>query len=312
MDTPEFYQRLIGPHPPIDQQTGFHIATGIELETLITCSDGSFDPASGQGSHGWVVSTNDRIMLAKGAGPADGHPNLMSSYRVELGGLVAILYTVFRICQHYQVLSGKVKYHCDNKGVINNVFSPRAPTLSQFLKMDYDLVHTAKKLLQVLPVTIIAEWVKGHYDGEHREYKHDINDMADKLATTFAKTPPADFTPKAMPKLLPNYAIQLQYEGSIITTRLYSIMSQELHRKAIIDYVKKKSEWTDREFSQVNWDAHGKAFTSLNRGNQIMVAKLIHHIANTNQQNSFFYGKSPTCPCCQTANETLPHLLYLH
>jgi hypothetical protein len=66
---------------------------------------------------------------------------------------------------------------------------------------------------------------------------------------------------------------------------------------------------TDREFSQVNWDAHGKAFTSLTRGNQIMVAKLIHNIVNTNQQNSIFYGKSPIWPCCQTANETLPHLL---
>jgi hypothetical protein len=87
-------------------------------------------------------------------------------------------------------------------------------------------------------------------------------------------------------------------------------MSQELHRTEIIAYVKKKSKWTDREFTQVNWDAHGKAFKSLTTGNQIMVAKLIHNIVNTNQQNNQLYGKSPLCPCCTTANETHPHLFY--
>ena len=108
VDTPEFYQRIIGASPPIDSRIGGQIATGIELETLVTCSDGSFDPATQLGSHGWIISTSDKMMLAQGAGPADGHHNLMSSYRAELGGLIAVLYTIYRICLHYQVESGKV------------------------------------------------------------------------------------------------------------------------------------------------------------------------------------------------------------
>jgi hypothetical protein len=91
VDTPEFYQRLIGAVPPLNRTTNIKIATGIELETLVTCSDGSFDPETNRGSHGWVISDNTTTILAHGSGPADGHPRLMSSYRAELGGLLAVL-----------------------------------------------------------------------------------------------------------------------------------------------------------------------------------------------------------------------------
>ncbi len=64
----------------------------------------------------------------------------MSSYRAELGGLTAVLYAIYRICLHYQVESGKIKYHCNDKGVINSVFSNKPPTISQYLTTDYDLM----------------------------------------------------------------------------------------------------------------------------------------------------------------------------
>jgi hypothetical protein len=51
VDTPEFYQRLIGKYPPIDDTVGFWIA----------------------GSHGWILASTDRNILAQGAGPTDGH-----------------------------------------------------------------------------------------------------------------------------------------------------------------------------------------------------------------------------------------------
>jgi hypothetical protein len=39
-----------------------------------------------------------------------------------------------------------------------------------------------------------------------------------------------------------------------------------------------------------------------------MVAKLIHKVINTNQQNHKFYGKSPLCPSCHTAEESWTHI----
>jgi hypothetical protein len=99
VDTPESYERIIRLEPPVEREVGVKIATGIELETLLMCSDGSYDPKTKKGSHGWVLSDTNKTILAQGLGPADGHPTLMSSYRAELGGLIAILYTIHRICQ---------------------------------------------------------------------------------------------------------------------------------------------------------------------------------------------------------------------
>ncbi len=196
MDTPEFFQRVIGPCPPLDFNTSFTITAGIELETLVTCSDGSFDPENKTGSHGWVLATTDKIILAEGSGPTDGHPASLSSSRAELGGLIAVLYTIYRICQHHNVTSGKVKYHCDNKGVIKNVFHPKSTSITQYLQADYDLVHIAQHLLTIIPATIIAEWVKGHYTGDQREFKHDLNDRADHIAGKFNKNLPRHFSPQ--------------------------------------------------------------------------------------------------------------------
>jgi hypothetical protein len=55
----------------------------------------------------------------------------------------------------------------------------------------------ARQLLTLIPVTVLAGWVKGHYHGDHREYKHDLNDSVDKLAGDFSKHPDPAFIPKA-------------------------------------------------------------------------------------------------------------------
>ena len=200
--------------------------------------------------------------------------------------------------------SGRAKFHCDNKGVIKNVFSFSNPTISQFLHADYDLVIIAKRLIKLLPVTIVAEWVKGHYTGDNREHKHDLNDMADQLAGKFNKNPPATLRQNTLPCSIKGYAIRLLYDGSTITNKLYSTMSIALHRQGLITYIKEKNGWTDNTFNLIHWNAHETAFKSMTRNNKIMTAKLIHSLVNTNKQNQKFYGKSPLCPCCKTAEET--------
>ncbi len=79
-DTPEFYQRLIGPFPLTTDQVDLSIAHGIELETLVACSDGSYDPITKQGSHGWLFANEGQDPILQGAGPDDCHSLLMSSH----------------------------------------------------------------------------------------------------------------------------------------------------------------------------------------------------------------------------------------
>jgi len=87
-DTPTFYQRLLGSPPTVEQCQ--ELATAIEKETLAGCSDGAYDRTTSIASHGLVLA--DRIQrkrIASGAGPVDGHPHLLSSFRAELSGILA-------------------------------------------------------------------------------------------------------------------------------------------------------------------------------------------------------------------------------
>jgi hypothetical protein len=86
-------------------------------------------------------------------------------------------------------------------------------------------------------------------------------------------------------------------------------MSVAFHRNNLITYLKKKHGWSDVAFNTIHWDAHELAFKRQPRHTQIMVAKLIHKLVNTNQQNHCFYGKSPLCPCCQQSVEAVSHVL---
>ena len=73
--------------------------------------------------------------------------------------------------------------------------------------MDCRLVVIAKRLIGLLPVMIVAEWVKGHYTGDYREQKHDLDDPAGKLASKFNQNFPISL--KQPPNSLPGYTICL-------------------------------------------------------------------------------------------------------
>ncbi len=151
--------------------------------------------------------------------------------------------------------------------------------------------------------------MKGHYTGEYWEHKHDLNECANRLANKFNENPPSTLKQHKMPCPLSGYAIRLVYDSSTITDKLYRTMSSALHRQKFISYLKQKHNWTDYIFQSINWDAHDRAFKSHTKNSQIMIAKIIHKLVNTNYQNHKFYGTSPLSPSCQESDETLTHIL---
>lgn len=114
-----------------------------------------------------------------------------------------------------------MKYHCDNKGVLTNVFSTTATGTAPYLQPDPDLVMEAKRLLEAIPLTILAERVKGHYNGKDQERKLDLNEIADSLATSFHPSPHSQFVPSIKPIAHPNDGARLLYEGSLPTNYIF-------------------------------------------------------------------------------------------
>jgi hypothetical protein len=70
-----------------------------------------------------------------------------------------------------------------------NVFEKTKEGITPFLTTDYDLIELAQSLLHILPITVLHEWVKGHYTGDQKEFKHTLNQprLTRKQKITMAK-----------------------------------------------------------------------------------------------------------------------------
>ena len=116
------------------------------------CTDGSTCPDTGNSSHSWVFANGLDQIVCSGAGPDDGHPTLMSSYRLELGGLLASVYIIHPIC-HY--------YNLDKQGYpLPNALKRAPPGISPHTTSDYDLLGLLRHFITIIPVTILGEWVR--------------------------------------------------------------------------------------------------------------------------------------------------------
>jgi hypothetical protein len=65
VNTAPFFQYLLGPHRLFLSKTN-PLAQAIKNGTLVACSDGSYDPLTGFGSHGWGFATLSEQILIEG------------------------------------------------------------------------------------------------------------------------------------------------------------------------------------------------------------------------------------------------------
>lgn len=123
------------------------------------CTDGSTCPDTGNSSHSWVFANGLDQIVCSGAGPDDGHPTLMSSYRLELGGLLASVYIFIPYATIITLIS-KVTLYCDNKGALTNALKRAPPGISPYTTSDYDLLGLLRHFITIITVTILGEWVR--------------------------------------------------------------------------------------------------------------------------------------------------------
>ncbi len=208
---------------------------------------------------------------AAGAGPDDGHPWSLSSYRLELGGILAALYIIHRISVCYQVSSGKAKLYCDNKWAVNKVFGSPARGITPFLTADHDLIYAAHNLLISLPIMVVGEWVKGHYPGKNRLIKHNLNNEADALASEHLCNQSQPFKTKPCPAPNPGFRARMLYRNTLITSKFYAALASAHHEKDL--YIMRKNYRSNETFHKVNWLAHAQANCRLTIHQKISTAK---------------------------------------
>jgi len=144
---------------------------------------GRATPSRAIASYGTVFASSlIEQRVASTVGPVDGHPNLVTSCRAELSGVIATLYLVYRGCQNYRITEGAMTLYCDNKGALKNAFHPIKAGITPYFKTDHDLIEVAQALITLIPIVISTSWAKGHFTGKNKQYQHILNEEADNFA----------------------------------------------------------------------------------------------------------------------------------
>ena len=106
-------------------------------------------------------------------------------------------------------------------------------------------------------------WVKGHYTGKDTCTQHILNEKADKLATQHSQIHNGSLWSLHLPLPIPGFQIRLLYNGSIITSKLYQVITNEAHTTNIQKHIQWKMQLTPKKFNNIHWSAHGRAFHHL-------------------------------------------------
>ena len=284
-ETSDYFHRLIGPFDIPSAETLEVLGAEIRNHSLLACSDGSFSKYERRGCHAWVFANSKGFSLLQGAGPIDGHPLLLTPYRSELGGILALLYLLNIIVRSNELREGTLTIFCDNQAALENVFSENPKRgIYPLLAADYDFIGITRKIAKETPITIKHRHVKGHYTGDEHQVEHDLNSLVDTMANLFRKAPPRGFTPKSLAKTHSLQTAVLISDGAIVTSKLKQTVYRNMFAPRLQETIKKHAGWTDTQFHSVDWDAHDIVFRSYSKSRRITVCKSIHRLWHTGAQ----------------------------
>jgi hypothetical protein len=90
-----------------------------------------------------------------------GHPEEQSSYRGELGGILAGIVFANKVCNENNIKEGKCIMGCDNKGALSASFGWKTPNPNWVC---FDLVGMIRYHLRLSPIQWEPIHIKGHQD----------------------------------------------------------------------------------------------------------------------------------------------------
>ena len=208
----------------VAEATSSLLATSLRTGTrLYSFGDGTVK--DGIGAHGWQLclslDLSSDIRIVESAAQSDGNLATITSLRTESLAVLAIMYYVRALSQHYSipVSHSKIQHYFDNKEALRHLntlvssFSDSANPLST----DYDIWADLHAAATSTPGSHFGTHVKGHQDGtnllENLSTEAQLNIRMDKIAglcrlshTTPLKTQPHKgftFCSKSTAKLSP-------------------------------------------------------------------------------------------------------------
>jgi hypothetical protein len=272
---PRHIQRLTGDIPALPTPPPFHLDEPVDLIIATNVS-----VICGVGYHGWVLATKEEKILLRGGGPDDGIQSLMTSYRSELGGLVAGLTFLGTLFRPGAMNIRSIRFICDNELAATAARRPKFESIFHNTRCDWDLIATIQDLIVrwCKGIALSFHWVKGHADRIDcpltRYERLNIEDyMQADVIRAQARGPIA-----ARPNS-PNWDIEaasLFIQGSKVTSEMKNQLTSQMHDDNMRSFLMQKESWSSQTFDAIDWHSSERALIRLSKNRQMNVVKLCH------------------------------------
>jgi hypothetical protein len=273
-------------------------------------SDGGHDPETGISTYGWVVAVN-KLLIAKGRGPAQVHPQLAESFRSEGYGLASALIFIHNLIRTFDISPPEHAWniYINNKSLIQRMdgYSLYVSIPRWNLRADEDITKTVKQLMRDLPVKLIH--IKSHQDDdqdwEKLSFQAQLNVMADAEATRQRNA--MDEPESRVTRLL---TAQLQIGSIDITRDSQQWLLHSAGRIPLQEYYYQRRGWSSKTFNAISWKTQKTALKHFEYADQTRILKFVHGWLPT-QHRLYKEGAatSPHCRLCDALYDDNIHLL---
>jgi hypothetical protein len=279
---------------------------------LLLVTDGG--AAHNHGSFGWVIGTLE-TELWKCKGPAHGLP--IHSFRAESVGVLSITWFLDRFCEFYEIKPFKDKptlwLGTDSLSFLDRIKELKDIPIpdwypSVYAYPDIDVTLEIFKTLESHQFAYVMNHVKGHEDDKqpYEELKrpNQLNVQADALATEALREQQWEDRPIFFP--MPHCKVYLKANGiyqcnhELLTCRTALPLAQSK------SYFKKRYQWTDQIYNDIDWDAFSKTRKKMDTLHTF-ITKLVTGWLPVNHRQARIEHIPSKCPLCPQ-EETVDHL----
>jgi len=283
----------------------FHMRLQSTNRADITSDGGAKE---GKASFGWLLSVN-RSILVRIRGPAEGHPDLMQSFRAEGYGTLSAAAFINSVYEYFDINNDILWHmHCDNISLIKRLALHKKTVLPLMMPLlpDYDLSLTVANYLDGINFKLTH--VKGHQDRKvefaalSEAAQHNV--LADQLATEQLNQMPEPIS--AVTNL---GTAQLVIQHKFITSKPTHHLREAARLMDQSAYLCEKFSWSQTEFDDISWAAHSAALKSLTESDRVRIIKYIHGWLPTGKRRHREQQSYPQeCALCHAAVEDNEHL----
>lgn len=271
----------------------------------------------GRGAHAWCLQGKDAKGGIEGAGPVDGDPNRMSSYRAELHGVAAILLAlklILALHESYRPLAGYLELFCDNKAVIQfGNQKPRVWSVSAANAPEFDILNTVRELLIEIHIQVRFKWVKGHQSTLPMPREAHLNKEMDEKAREFVTSTSTGLQPQRSAFHIQRGKISFISKGQRNTTHLREQIYNHRTENKLRCFILEKTGWDENTFLMVDLESLGKALRNLTETEKIARVKYMHNWWHHGRQQKLMgvmtTSENGLCPLCLEEEETTDHIL---